>query len=157
MAEKKKFQAIKGTRDLLPPETELWNRVEQTAREVFGTFGFGEIRPPIFEETELFARSIGTETDVVSKEMYSFHENPQLVEGRDFIEGRESTENQIDQGAYVILYFKYCEEAVLAAEAGDIPRTAENVKLLSDLENQKRTIAEALYSKHADPQLIAQL
>src|SRR5271169_2596110 len=72
MATKTKFQAIKGTRDLLPPETELWNRVEQTAREVFGTFGFGEIRPPIFEPTELFARSIGLDTDVVSKEMYSF-------------------------------------------------------------------------------------
>ena len=54
MANKAKFQAIKGTRDLLPPETELWNRVEQTAREVFGTYGFGEIRPPIFEPTELF-------------------------------------------------------------------------------------------------------
>lgn len=74
MAEKRKFQAIKGTRDLLPPETELWNRVEQTAREVFGTFGFGEIRPPIFEPTELFARSIGLDTDVVSKEMYSFED-----------------------------------------------------------------------------------
>jgi histidyl-tRNA synthetase len=68
----RKFQAIRGTRDLLPPETALWNRVEQTAHEVFGTFGFGEIRPPVFEETELFARSIGAETDVVSKEMYSF-------------------------------------------------------------------------------------
>ncbi len=74
MAEKKKFQAIKGTRDLLPPETELWNRVEQTARELFGTFGFGEIRPPIFEPTELFARSIGADTDVVGKEMYSFED-----------------------------------------------------------------------------------
>src|SRR5271166_6278672 len=74
MAEKRKFQAIKGTRDLLPPETELWNRVEQTAREVFGTFGFGEIRLPIFELTELFARSIGWETDVVSKEMYTFED-----------------------------------------------------------------------------------
>ncbi len=76
MAIKAKFQAIKGTRDLLPPETELWNRVEQTAREVFGTFGFGEIRPPIFEPTELFARSIGLETDVVSKEMYTFEDKP---------------------------------------------------------------------------------
>jgi histidyl-tRNA synthetase len=74
MAEKRKFQAIKGTRDLLPPETELWNRVEQTAREVFGRFGFGEIRPPIFEPTELFARSIGADTDVVGKEMYSFED-----------------------------------------------------------------------------------
>ena len=76
MAEKRKFQAIKGTRDLLPPETELWNRVEQTAREVFGTYGFGEIRPPIFEPTELFARAVGGETDIVSKEMYTFSENP---------------------------------------------------------------------------------
>jgi len=76
MAEKKKFQAIKGTRDLLPPETELWNRVEQMAREVFGTFGFGEIRPPIFEPTELFARAVGGETDIVAKEMYSFEDRP---------------------------------------------------------------------------------
>src|ERR1700756_2681423 len=72
MATKTKFQAIKGTRDLLPLETELWNRVEQTAREVFSTYGFGEIRLPIFEPTELFARAVGGETDIVSKEMYSF-------------------------------------------------------------------------------------
>jgi len=70
--ERRRFQAIKGTRDLLPPETALWNRVEQTAHEVFGTFGYGEIRLPIFEPTDLFARSIGLDTDVVSKEMYSF-------------------------------------------------------------------------------------
>jgi histidyl-tRNA synthetase len=69
-----KFQAIKGVRDILPPESALWNRVEQTACDVFGTFGFAEIRLPIFEETELFARSIGMETDVVSKEMYSFQD-----------------------------------------------------------------------------------
>jgi histidyl-tRNA synthetase len=74
MANKAKFQAIKGTRDLLPPETELWNRVEATARAVFGTFGFGEIRPPIFEPTELFARAVGGDTDIVSKEMYSFED-----------------------------------------------------------------------------------
>jgi histidyl-tRNA synthetase len=70
--ERRKFQAIKGTRDLLPPETALWNRVEQTAQEVFASYGFGEVRLPIFEETDLFARSIGLETDVVSKEMYTF-------------------------------------------------------------------------------------
>jgi len=72
--ERRKFQAIKGTRDLLPPETALWNRVEQTAREVFDTFGYGEIRLPIFEPTDLFARSIGLDTDVVSKEMYTFED-----------------------------------------------------------------------------------
>ena len=69
-----KFQAIKGVRDILPPESALWNRVEQTAREVFGTFGFAEIRLPVFELTELFARSVGQETDIVSKEMYSFQD-----------------------------------------------------------------------------------
>ncbi|HXM98018.1 MAG TPA: histidine--tRNA ligase [Candidatus Dormibacteraeota bacterium] len=72
----RKFQAIRGTRDLLPAETELWNRVEQSAREVFGTFGFGEIRTPIFEPTELFARAVGGETDIVSKEMYTFADKP---------------------------------------------------------------------------------
>jgi histidyl-tRNA synthetase len=77
----RKFQAIRGTRDLLPPETALWNRVEQTAHEVFATFGFGEIRVPIFESTELFARAVGGETDIVSKEMFSFSDpfNPQEV------------------------------------------------------------------------------
>ncbi len=77
----RKFQAIRGTRDLLPPETALWNRVEQTAHEVFGTFGFGEIRVPVFELTELFARAVGGETDIVSKEMFSFSDpfDPQRV------------------------------------------------------------------------------
>jgi histidyl-tRNA synthetase len=74
MAPKSKFQAIKGTRDLLPPHTDLWNRVEQTARQVFGTYGFGEIRPPIFEPTELFARAVGSDTDIVGKEMYTFED-----------------------------------------------------------------------------------
>ena len=68
------FQAIKGVRDILPPASALWNRVEQTAREVFATYGYGEIRLPILEPTELFARSIGADTDVVSKEMYTFED-----------------------------------------------------------------------------------
>ena len=59
-------------RDILPPESELWNRVEQAAREVFATYGFSEIRLPILEPTELFARSVGADTDIVSKEMYTF-------------------------------------------------------------------------------------
>ena len=70
--QRRRLQAIKGTRDILPPETELWNRVEQIAHQVFSTFGYGEIRLPIFEPTELFARAVGGETDIVSKEMYSF-------------------------------------------------------------------------------------
>jgi histidyl-tRNA synthetase len=69
-----KFQAIKGVRDILPPDSALWNRVEQAAREVFHSYGYGEIRLPIFEPTELFARSVGLDTDIVSKEMYSFED-----------------------------------------------------------------------------------
>jgi histidyl-tRNA synthetase len=74
MANKSKFQAIRGTRDLLPPETALWNHVEETARAVFATFAFSEIRPPIVEPTELLARAVGGETDIVSKEMYTFED-----------------------------------------------------------------------------------
>jgi len=78
-AKPRKFQAIKGVRDLLPAETPLWNHVEQTAHAVFGTFGFSEIRLPIFEPTELFARSIGLDTDVVSKEMYTFEDRDESM------------------------------------------------------------------------------
>lgn len=68
------IKAIKGTRDLLPPETALWNRVEALAREIFSLYQFAEIRTPIFEQTELFARGVGEETDIVSKEMYTFED-----------------------------------------------------------------------------------
>jgi len=78
-AKPRKFQAIKGVRDLLPAETPLWNHVEETADAVFGTFGFSEIRLPIFEPTELFARSIGLDTDVVSKEMYTFEDRAEAL------------------------------------------------------------------------------
>jgi histidyl-tRNA synthetase len=76
VAEKRQFRAIKGTRDILPPDSALWNRFEQTARNIFESYNFGEIRLPIFEETELFARSIGAGTDVVGKEMYTFPDRP---------------------------------------------------------------------------------
>jgi len=68
------LKAVRGTRDLLPPETALWNRVESVARAVFSRYGFGEIRTPIFEDTQLFARGVGEETDIVSKEMYTWED-----------------------------------------------------------------------------------
>ncbi|HEX2758773.1 MAG TPA: histidine--tRNA ligase [Thermoanaerobaculia bacterium] len=64
--------SVKGTRDLLPPETRVWNRVEAAAREVFALYGFDEIRTPVLESTELFVRSVGESTDIVHKEMYTF-------------------------------------------------------------------------------------
>jgi histidyl-tRNA synthetase len=72
LPEKRQYRAIKGTRDILPPDSALWNWFEQTAREVFEAYNFREIRLPIFEQTELFARSVGAETDIVSKEMFTF-------------------------------------------------------------------------------------
>ena len=66
------IKAVKGTRDLLPPSTEVWNRVETAARAVFRAYHYGEIRTPIFEETQLFARGVGADTDIVTKEMYTF-------------------------------------------------------------------------------------
>ena len=68
------IKAVRGTRDLLPAETPLWNHVEATARAVFARYGFGEIRTPIFEATELFARGVGEETDIVSKEMFTWED-----------------------------------------------------------------------------------
>ena len=68
------IKAVRGTRDLLPDQTPLWNRVEATARAVFARYGFGEIRTPLFEATELFARGVGEETDIVSKEMFTWED-----------------------------------------------------------------------------------
>jgi histidyl-tRNA synthetase len=142
MATKSKFQAIRGTRDLLPPETALWNHVEETAHAVFGTFGFGEIRPPVFEPTDLFARAVGGETDIVSKEMYTFedHALPGLetdrkallavdIMDRDSLEGfeldlrtlvrrlkREQVEGELDQENQLRL------AKLVATESVDIER-----------------------------------
>lgn len=71
-----KIKAVRGTRDLLPPETELWNHIEATARSVFSRYAFGEIRTPIFEDTQLFSRGVGEDTDIVSKEMYTWEDRP---------------------------------------------------------------------------------
>src|SRR6201986_3989071 len=68
------IKAVKGTRDILPPSSSVWNQVEAVAREVFRTYNYHEIRTPILEETQLFARGVGQETDIVSKEMYTFED-----------------------------------------------------------------------------------
>jgi histidyl-tRNA synthetase len=70
----RRIQAVKGTRDILPGETGAWHRIEAAARDLFPRYGYREVRTPLFEETELFARSIGSETDIVAKEMYTFED-----------------------------------------------------------------------------------
>jgi histidyl-tRNA synthetase len=77
MPEKQQIRSIKGVRDILPPASVVWNGVEQAARQVFGNYGFGEIRLPLIEESRLFARSVGEDTDIVGKEMYTFTDRDQ--------------------------------------------------------------------------------
>jgi histidyl-tRNA synthetase len=67
-----RYQAVKGTRDLLPPESERWNAAERLGRDIFRSWGYAEIRTPALEDTALFARSVGETTDLVHKEMYTF-------------------------------------------------------------------------------------
>ena len=67
-----KIAVLNGFKDILPDEVSIWQQVEAKAREVFSRFHFMEIRLPILEKTELFARSIGEMTDIVEKEMYTF-------------------------------------------------------------------------------------
>ncbi|MEL6136980.1 MAG: histidine--tRNA ligase [Cyanobacteria bacterium J06626_23] len=91
-------QAIRGTRDILPSEVAVWQQVEAVSREVLGRAAYREIRPPMFEQTELFARGIGEATDVVGKEMYTFEDRggrsitlrPEITAGlvRAFIENK---------------------------------------------------------------------
>ncbi len=68
------IRAVTGTRDILPAEVSAWQRVEAAARRLFARYGYREIRTPIFEETQLFARGIGADTDIVAKEMYTFED-----------------------------------------------------------------------------------
>jgi histidyl-tRNA synthetase len=70
-----KARSIRGTHDILPGSVELWQSLEEESRRLFRRYGYGEIRTPILEETELFARSIGAETDIVRKEMYTIEDS----------------------------------------------------------------------------------
>src|SRR2546428_4704853 len=134
-----KFQAIKGVRDILPPESALWNRVEQAAREVFHTYGYGEIRLPIFEPTELFARSVGLDTDIVSKEMYSFEDSPEGLEAdrrrialvRPDLGSTEQTQRYLDD---VWVFVNRLEQA---ERSGVLPTgNAETIRKLKAIESK---------------------
>ncbi len=103
------IKAIRGMRDILPPETSRWQQVEAVAREVFGLYGYREVRLPLIERTDLFARSIGAETDIVAKEMYTFPDR----HGESLTLRPEATasvlravlEHNLDRGAGVKKYY----------------------------------------------------
>ena len=100
---------VKGTRDLLPPETDRWIHVEETARRVFASYGYGEIRTPVLESTDLFVRSVGESTDIVHKEMYTFLDRGErsLTLRPENTAGvvRAVIENRLDQGPMPLRLF----------------------------------------------------
>lgn len=111
------IQAIKGVKDVLPDDAPLWQHLETIARKLFEDYGFTEIRVPIFEYTELFARSIGTSTDIVEKEMYTFEDRdgrkitlrPEGTAGvvRAFIEHKLYTDKQLAKLYYLGPMFRH--------------------------------------------------
>jgi histidyl-tRNA synthetase len=105
-----KFKSVRGTRDVFSPEIELWQELETKAQKLLKSYGFSEIRTPIFEESALFNRSIGEDTDIVEKEMYSFQDK----KGRDLTLRPEGTagviraaieQNLLVQGSVSKLYY----------------------------------------------------
>lgn len=152
----RKFQAIRGVRDILPPETALWTRVEQTAHEVFATYNFGEIRLPIFEDTELFARSIGQETDVVSKEMYTFesHGFLELEQVRAALLNRSFDVNAVlEFHTFEQQVQKYLGTLRERFDKGELPRTPENEKVfksIPDLFESMHSLSLKYFEESAD-------
>ena len=106
-----KFKSITGTKDLLPPESLKWFKVEEKLRSIFEAYCYNEIRTPIFEETSLFARGIGQNTDIVGKEMYTFEDKggtsltlrPEMTASviRSFIQHNVGNESQLSKFYYI--------------------------------------------------------
>jgi histidyl-tRNA synthetase len=129
-----KFQAIKGVRDILPPESALWNRAEQAARSVFHTYGYGEIRLPEFEVGSLFERAVGGETDIVQKEMFVFdlYDSRALASLRDHYTGVHS-EVLSDLRETIIECKKLAEAFERAFSTDQVVKSSENLGALEDL------------------------
>jgi histidyl-tRNA synthetase len=110
------IKAIKGTKDLLPSDAPRWHYLENVVKNVFSNFNYKEIRTPAFEETSLFARSIGEETDIVGKEMYTFEDKggtkltlkPEMTAGvvRAFIEHSLGAQQPLTKLYYVAPMFR---------------------------------------------------
>ena len=111
------IQAIKGVKDILPEDMPAWQHLEAVARTIFEDYGFSEIRVPVFEYTDLFARSIGVSTDIVEKEMYTFEDRdgrkitlrPEGTAGvvRAFIEHKLYADNQLVKLYYLGPMFRH--------------------------------------------------
>lgn len=110
------IKAIKGTKDLLPSDAPRWHYLESVVKNVFSNFNYKEIRTPVFEVTSLFARSIGEETDIVGKEMYTFEDKggtkvtlkPEMTAGvvRAFIEHSLGAQQSLNKLFYISPMFR---------------------------------------------------
>lgn len=110
------IKAIKGTKDLLPTDAPRWHYLEDVVKNIFSNFNYKEIRTPVFEQTSLFARSIGEETDIVGKEMYTFKDKsgnsitlkPEMTAGvvRSFIEHSLGAQLQLNKLYYISPMFR---------------------------------------------------
>jgi len=143
MPEQRKFRAIKGTRDILPPDSALWNWFEKTARGVMESYNFGEIRTPIFEETELFARSIGAETDVVQKEMFAFdlHGSRDLEWWRDLL---KQGAHPKDRFSFRNRLSEFLEKVALALQQDRIGSGEPNSRIIAKLKSTLQQLDNAL-------------
>ena len=143
---RRQFRAIKGTRDILPPDSALWNWFEKTAREVMEAYNFAEIRLPIFEETELFARSIGVETDVVNKEMYSFEqtEADELAAIRSALTHLQPSMASEEWVSFFRLAERFEGHAGNAMADGEVPRTASNAEIYRELHERVSVLANLI-------------
>jgi histidyl-tRNA synthetase len=132
------IRSVKGTRDLLPRDMALWQRVEDEARRVFAAYNFSEIRTPIFEQTALFARSVGEETDIVTKEMYRIEERSP----RELEELKYRILNQpvtLDNVRTVYEFKKDVEDIVqkikIRFDTGETPRSPQNERAIGRIGN----------------------
>ena len=110
------IKAVKGTKDILPTEIPRWHHFENIIKQIFSNFNYKEIRTPVFEETSLFARSIGEETDIVSKEMYTFKDKgdtsitlkPEMTAGvvRAYIENSLGAQQPLTKLYYISPMFR---------------------------------------------------
>ncbi len=142
MAEKKQFRAIKGTRDILPPDSALWNWFEQAARDTFERYGYRDIRTPIFEETELFARSVGGDTDIIGKEMYSFTDGlAHLNWIRNHILSQDPAHDDAEAVGLLRAEIDFLVRHVVSAiQQGEMPNSAENQDIFQQVRLEQETV-----------------
>jgi histidyl-tRNA synthetase len=154
------IRSVKGTRDLLPPDTNLWQRVEAEAHRILTAYHYGEIRTPILEETALFSRSVGADTDIVMKEMYTFedHDVPELAAARSQIQiHRPSISSADDFATYKIWLKDFTDRLDEAMAKGVVPRTPENEHAVNFLQKAPETLTsvfndgiETVFNLHVD-------